>query len=204
VWPGQQWLAHLFRQAENPITAPEVVVRTSLQRRVGGYDPRLPHAADMEMWMRLAASADVGFLRGVDQAYYRVHQQNMRKSYDVLMDLRQKRLAYEIVLDRDGGRVADSGQLSAAVHRQLSKNALWAAARAYDRGRTRDTPVNDLVSFAADCWPGSRQLIAYRTLRLRQIAGTRVMPFLQPFIISAIAHKTLWWLRRRNWKRRGY
>jgi glycosyltransferase involved in cell wall biosynthesis len=204
VWPGQEWLAHLFRQAENPITAPEVVVRTSLQRRLGGYDPRLPHAADMEMWMRLAANADVGFLRGVDQAYYRLHQQNMRKSYDALMDLRQKRLVYETVLDRYGERVTDARRLSAVVHRQLSKDALWAAARAYDRGRTGETPVSDLVRFALECWPPSRRLTGYRTLRLRQIVGPRVMPFLQPFIVSAIGHMTLRWWRRRNWKRRGY
>src|SRR5215831_17657601 len=39
VWSGQEWLERLFRQAENPTTTPEVVVRTSLQRTLGGYDP---------------------------------------------------------------------------------------------------------------------------------------------------------------------
>ena len=29
------------------------------------------------MWLRLAANADVGHLRGDDQAYYRRHEQNM-------------------------------------------------------------------------------------------------------------------------------
>src|SRR5689334_1086006 len=77
VWHGPQWIEHRFRQAENPINSPEIVVRTSLQKRVGAYDARLPHTADLEMWIRLAANADVGFIRGVDQAYYRVHEQNM-------------------------------------------------------------------------------------------------------------------------------
>ena len=31
--------------------------------------------------MRLAANADVGYLRGADQAYYRRHGQNMSTSY---------------------------------------------------------------------------------------------------------------------------
>ena len=57
VWPGQWWLERRFRQAENPIISPEIVVRTSLQKRVGGYDVQLPKAADMEMFMRLAANA---------------------------------------------------------------------------------------------------------------------------------------------------
>jgi glycosyltransferase involved in cell wall biosynthesis len=47
VWPGHWWVEHRFRQAENPITSPEIIVRTSLQQRVGGYDPQLPRAADM-------------------------------------------------------------------------------------------------------------------------------------------------------------
>ena len=102
----------VFRQAENPITSPEVVVRTSLQKRVGGYDARLPHAADMEMWMRLAANADVGFIRGVDQAYYRLHQENMRKGYSRLMDLRERRLVFETVLDRYGETLPDAKGLS--------------------------------------------------------------------------------------------
>src|SRR5579859_7371171 len=46
TWPGPRWLEHRFRQAENPITSPEIVVRTSLQKRVGVYDPQLPKAAD--------------------------------------------------------------------------------------------------------------------------------------------------------------
>lgn len=71
VWSGQRWLEHRFRQAENPIISPEIIVRTSLQK-VGGYDPQLPRAADMEMYLRLAAHGDVGFIRGRRPAYYRV------------------------------------------------------------------------------------------------------------------------------------
>src|SRR5215472_4824801 len=115
VWPGEWWLERRYRQGENPITSPEVVVRTSLQKRVGGYDARLPHAADLQIWMRLAANADVGFLRGVDQAYYRLHEQNMRRSYDALMDLRQRRLAFETVLGSYGASMRDERRLYAAV-----------------------------------------------------------------------------------------
>src|SRR5215472_13164379 len=94
VRPGQWWLERCFRQGENPILSPELVVRTSLQKRVGGYDPQLPKAADMEMYMRMAAYADVGFLRGVDQSYYRLHEQNMSKSVSTLMDVRQRRSVF--------------------------------------------------------------------------------------------------------------
>ena len=119
VWSGQWWLERRFRDGHNCITSPEVMVRTSLQKRVGGYDARLGHTGDMEMWMRLAACADVGYLRGVDQAYYRVHGQNMTTSRNQLVDLRQRRLAYEVLLESYGHKLKDAAQLSDIVHRKL-------------------------------------------------------------------------------------
>jgi glycosyltransferase involved in cell wall biosynthesis len=204
VWPGQWWLERRFRATYNSITSPEVVVRTSLQKRVGGYDARMPHTGDLEMWMRLAANADVGFLRGVDQAYHRTHGRNMMTSYTALMDLRQRRLAYEEVLDRYGERLTDATRLANVMHRKLGRDALWAAAREYDRGGARKTPVDELVAFAFDCWPEASKLPVYRTLQLRKRIGPDVMPYLQPFILSAFANKAAWWLRRRSWKWRGY
>jgi len=214
VWPGEQWLDHRFHQAENPITTPEVVVRTSLQKRVGGYDPQLPKAADMELFMRLAAHADVGFIRGVDQAYYRLHGQNMSKSVSALMDLRQRRSVFEVVLDRYSESLSDPKQLSDIVHRKLAKEALWAAGRVYDRGGFRRTElgrrllgaganeeaegdVDGLLAFAFDCWPGVSRLPLYRTLRSRKRITPRGMYYM-------LNNKGQWWLRRRSWKYRGF
>jgi len=204
VWPGQWWLERRFHAACNCITSPEVVVRTSVQKRVGGYDARLPHTGDLEMWLRLAANADVGFLRGVDQAYHRVHGKNMMTSYSALRDLQQRRLAYETVLDGYGGKLTDAAEVSNVTYRKLSREALWAAARAYDRGDARENPVDDLVAFAFDCWPDAARLPGYQTLRLRQRIGPRVLPYLQPLVLSAAVHKSQGWLRRRSWKWRGY
>jgi glycosyltransferase involved in cell wall biosynthesis len=203
VWPGQLWLERRFRQAWTGIASPEVVVRTSLQKRVGGYDARLPHMGDIEMWTRLAANADVGYIRGVDQAYYRKHEQNMSSSYGVLMGLRQRRLAYEVVLDRYSERLSDPKHLSDLVHRRLAWEALLAAARAYDRGRTAQTPVDELVAFAFDCWPETREIPIYRTLQVRKRIGPRVMPYLQPFVLSPVARKARYWWWQRSWKLRG-
>jgi glycosyltransferase involved in cell wall biosynthesis len=204
VWPGQKWIERQFRQAHNFIASPEVVVRTSLQKRVGGYNSRLPHSGDMEMWMRLAANADVGYLRGVDQAYRRLHGQNMARTFTLIMDLCQRRLAYEAVLDRCGEGLSDATRLDDLVHRKLGWEALWTAARAYDRGRTCQIPVEELVAFAVDCWPKARRLPMYRTLRLRQRVGPQLMPYLQPFVLSAIARKAEWWWRDWSWRSRGF
>jgi glycosyltransferase involved in cell wall biosynthesis len=197
VWPGEWWVERRFRQGENPITSPEVVVRTSLQKRVGGYDARLPHAADMEMWLRLAMNAEVGFIRGVDQAYYRLHEQNMRKAYGALRDLRERRLVFQTVLDRDGDRLPDAKGLSSMVHRKLGREALWAAGRAYEQGHTEQPEADELVAFAVDCWPEVRRLPLYRSLRSGKGVGLPGMSYM-------FAQKLQWWLRRRSWKYRGF
>jgi glycosyltransferase involved in cell wall biosynthesis len=203
VWSGHWWLERRFREANGCITSPEVVVRTSLQKRVGGYDPSLPHTCDIEMWMRLAAYADVGYVRGVDQAFYRVHGQNMSKSRTPLVNLRQRRLAYEAVLERCGDAIPDAGRLGRIVHRRLAREALRHAARAYDRGRTGQIPVDELIEFAFDCWPGASELAEYKGLRMRERIGPAAMPYLQPLVLSALAHKARDWLWWQSWQRRG-
>jgi glycosyltransferase involved in cell wall biosynthesis len=203
VWPGLWWLERRFRESVSCIASPEAMVRTSLQRRLGGLDPRLPHTADVEMWLRLAAHADVGYIRGADQAFYRTHGQNMTRSRTRLVDLSQRRLAYEAVLERCADRLPDGARLSDIVHRRLCWEALWSAARAYDRGRAGQTPVDELIAFAFDCWPQAKRLPVYRGLQLRRRLGPRVMPYLQPFVLSALgrkAHNWWWW---QSWARRG-
>lgn len=203
IWPGQWWIERRFRFACNCITSPEVVVRTSLQKKVGGYDPRLPHSADLEMWMRLAAHADVGYVQGVDQAFYRLHGQNMSVDRNTVIDLRQRQLAFDALLDRCGDRLTNPDHLYQVVHRKLGREALRRASRAYDRGKTSQTPVDELVAFALDCYPAIARSPVHRGLRLRQAVGPRWMPYLQPFIWSAVIHKVgnqLWW---RTWERNG-
>jgi hypothetical protein len=149
------------------------------------------------MWTRLAAHADVGYLRGVDQAYYRRHSQNMSTAYDPLMTLRQYRVAFESVLDRCGDRLPDAARLSGLIHRKLARDALVTAARAYDQGRTELTPVGELVAFACDCWPQARALPIYRTLQLRERIGPRMMPYLQPLVLpAAVGRKAQVWSAR--------
>jgi len=212
VWSGQRWLDDRFRQAENPITSPEIIVRTSLHQRVGGYDPGLPKAADMEIYMRLAAYGSVGFIRGVDQAYYRLHGQNMSSAVTPLMDLRQRRSVFELVLRRYGEMLLDPDRMSAMVHHQLGREALWAAGRIHDQGPLRrselgrrllggggfdtEEDVDALLAFTVDCWPAAERVRLYRTLASRGRLGPAGLQFM-------LNQKGQWWLRRRSWKYRG-
>ncbi len=203
IWPGHWWIERRFREAHGCIFSPEVVVRTSLQHRVGGYHPDLHHTADLEMWLRLAAYADVAYVRA-DQAYYRRHASNMSGALrNRLVELSALRAAYESVLQRCGDVLPNAAGLSEIVHRQLAFEALWSATRAYDRRRTDRVPVEELEAFAFDCWPAAASLATYRSLRWRRRIGPSVMPYLQPLIWSAVARdlKDRWW--RHHWRRQG-
>jgi hypothetical protein len=105
VWficPGHVWRQRRFRASTGCITGPEVVARTLLQRRVGGYDRGIYHTSDIEMWLRLAANADVEYVRGVDQAHYHIHGSNLSKKPHGLVDLSQQKHACGAILERYG------------------------------------------------------------------------------------------------------
>ena len=56
----------------NRVRAPGIVVRRGAYERVGGYRTDLPHAADWDMWTRLAAQGPIVFVDKV-LAVYRRH-----------------------------------------------------------------------------------------------------------------------------------
>ena len=58
-----------------------------------------------------------------------------------------------------------------------------AASRAYDDGRVAETPVDDLVAFAFECWPEARRMPIYHTLQMRRFIGPRAMSHLARFMI---------------------
>lgn len=206
VRPGLWWLRRRFRSAEGCITSPEVVMRTSVQKRIGGYDPALPHSGDIEMWMRAAAVAGVGHIRGADQAYYRRHGANM-SAVDFggqLDDLRQRRAAFESVLVKCGDALPAADAWAAQMRRKLARQALRRAVRAYDKGLTGTVPVTELVAFAEDCWPEYQRLPEYAGLRVRRAVGVRAMPYLRPLVVSAAVNRGREWVWWQAWRRRGW
>ena len=96
VWSGADWLRLRCRSGHNCISSPEVVVRTSVQRAVGGYDPVCTHSSDLNMWMRIAAVSDVARVRGIAQAIYRVNPKGMlRSAHSPIVDLLERRKAFD-------------------------------------------------------------------------------------------------------------
>src|SRR5439155_24814472 len=76
IWPGASWVQGVFSKSVPFLDSPEVVARTRMYKTLGGYRPELPHTADVDVWLRFAAHGSVGRV-DADQAYYRVHGNNM-------------------------------------------------------------------------------------------------------------------------------
>jgi glycosyltransferase involved in cell wall biosynthesis len=202
IWDGQKWIAQRCKTATSCISSPEVVVRTSLQRQLGGYCADLPHAGDLEMWLRFAAHSFIAYLAGVDQAYYRRHAASMQSTSfnSVLADLRQRRSAFETLFRAHGHRIAKMEQLREIALRSLAKEALWIACRSYDRRRIDQICVDDLEAFAEETYPGARSLTEYWGLQWRRRLGPQWPPILQPILPGRYIHwvkSKMWWRRQR-------
>jgi hypothetical protein len=203
VWQGLDWLGIMCRLGHSVISSPEVVVRTSVQQKIGGYRADLPHTADAEMWMRFAAHSDVAYIKGADQALYRIHGTQMSTTRVPYVDLVTRKAAYDAVFETCSERIPDAERLQERAHRKMAKQALWRACRAYERRRTGETPLDELVEFAEATYPRTARLSEYWGLRWRELVGPKVCPYLQPLILSAV-HRRLrgeLWLRR--WVRQG-
>jgi len=160
VWSGHEWLERRSRRGDNCIHNPEVVMRTSVQHAIGGYDPALPHAGDLEMWLRAAAVADVGRVNGPAQAYYRVHAQSMQRTTYAghVNDLEGRLDSFAKVLVGPASTVPDGVRLFASARRALAVSALTYARLAYEHGRAEREPVGEYLAFAQRVWPEARRL----------------------------------------------
>jgi len=203
IWPGLDWLRIMCGYGYTVVSGPAVVVRTSVHQAVGGYLPELPHTGDVELWMRLAAHADVAYLKGADQAYYRIHGAQMTVERVTLVDMRQRKAAYDALFAAHADRIPDADRLRRRADRQLAKEALWVACRAHERRRMDTVPVDELVAFAHSTYPQTARLPEYWGLRWRTLVGPNVARYLQPIMVSAVhrrVRKMLWW---RRWAREG-
>lgn len=193
VWAGRDWIATRCRCGHNAISSPEAVVRTSVQTAVGGYDPDCTHASDLNMWLRVAAVSDVAYVRGAEQAVYRVHGGSMlRAEHSALRDLDERFKAFNSFFAGAGARVRGADQLRAQAMRTLARQALWRASRAYDRDLVTGDgalPVDDLIAFAFRVCPDASRLSEWHGLRVRRALGAGRSRWFPPFVATGAAHR---------------
>jgi glycosyltransferase involved in cell wall biosynthesis len=205
IWPGGEWIKRICRTGRNSIFSPEVVMRSSVQRDIGGYDPELPLSGDLEMWLRAGAVSDVGRINGAAQAYYRVHDTNMHlTTYSGLItDLEARLAAFEKALTRSASHLSRSGELRATARYALALDALDNAARTLDRGEAESGLARDYMTFACHAWPQISETRRWRVLvrRVETHPGrlTRRVGPVARHVVDDAKGRVLW----RRWRRTG-
>lgn len=137
IWSGQDWLMRVAQCPHNPISQPEVVIRRSALAEAGGHRSEVPGTSDLHLWLCLAATGDVAYIRGAVQGLYRIHGASMRATIHsgLVYDLRARRDAFELFLRERAGSIRDADRFACSFRRALAADALLNARSAFEGGR---------------------------------------------------------------------
>jgi glycosyltransferase involved in cell wall biosynthesis len=164
----------------NTVPTPTAVVRTRLQKKLGGYRPELPHTGDLEIWLRLAAHGRVGLVAS-NQAVYRRHGNNMSLSYYAdhrLADLRQRLAAVDWFCQSCKSVLEDAAATRRSLVRPLARDAIHGASGAFN-DRKLDV-VQRLSEFALEADAGVKWTLPWFVLACKRRLGHRVSNVLTP------------------------
>jgi glycosyltransferase involved in cell wall biosynthesis len=163
----------------NPVGTCTALVRTALQKRIGGYRHELPHAGDMEMWMRFAAHGPVGRLNA-HQGVYRRHGRSMSEGYyrNMLVDVSQRKLTLDFLFEHYGSDMENSDDLRAYLYQGLADSAVRLASHPFSRADLRQ--FDEMMDFAARLDPAVRRSRTWRIQTIKRLIGPHVWSLLRP------------------------
>jgi len=122
VHEGLDYLKRLLT-GNNIVCCPSAVVRREAFDTLGGFDGRLLFTADWEMWMRIAAFFDVGYLVK-PLVSYRRHEANETWKFLGAKELEHAYRAKMLALEKLGGRISDAETLRTQISRECRSRAL--------------------------------------------------------------------------------
>jgi glycosyltransferase involved in cell wall biosynthesis len=177
-----------FSGCRNRVPTPTAVVRTKLQKQLGGYRPELPHTGDMEMWLRFAAHGCIGILDEY-QAVYRRHSRNMTASYTKqfwLPELEQRKAALNWFFVTCGYMFPDR-HLPARLLRLLSLDAISCASAAFNEGEIETS--EQIQTFAMELCPEVRRSWRWMKLACKRFVGFRAWCAMHPLHSAPVADR---------------
>jgi hypothetical protein len=188
IFKGREFIE--LSGADNLVATCSAVVRTELQKRLRGYRYELPHTGDMEMWLRFAAHASVGFIFAY-QGVYRQHRANMSTQYYFisegrqiytkngrLADLQQRKSAFDCFSECCNNVLPRCEQLSRRLYRRLAKSAVGHASAAFNDGQMEES--RELSAFALAVCPEIKRSSAWLKLTCKRWIGARTWRAVRP------------------------
>jgi len=135
---GRDFIERYCRVPVNPIASCTAIVRTTAQKRAGYYRPELPHADDIEMWLRLSSLGRIARTTAV-QGIYRIHGANMSVFYHGVQtrDFSQIEAVFESFFANEGTSLPNSDDLHRQALRSVGERAYWSALSHLCRGRAK-------------------------------------------------------------------
>jgi len=185
VFTSEEFLNRICAVAWNIVPTPTAVVRTGVQKAIGGYRAELPHSGDMEMWLRCGAHAAVGLVHG-EQAYYRVHREQMSLGYTGIRDYYEVKLAFDGFFDSCGARLCDPRRLQQTANRALAMRAFWDAAEMFERGDL--VGCRTYLDVAIEICPDIRRENAWKRLEYKRALGPRLWSIVRPIVRRDARH----------------
>jgi glycosyltransferase involved in cell wall biosynthesis len=162
------------------VWTPTAVVRTKLQKQLGGYRTELTHTGDMEMWLRFSVNGSVGFLEAY-QAVYRRHADNMCLNYvvkDLLAGVQQRKAALDCFFENNSSKLPNAEELRQRKFWSLGCEAIGLASTAFNAGKIE--MCERLCEFALCLNPRLKRSLPWRKLACKRFIGTKSWHFLQP------------------------
>ena len=176
IWRYREFLERSCRLGHTGIQSPTAIVRASLHRTIGGYLPDLPHTADTEIWLRMAAHAAVAEL-DADQAFRRLHAHNMSLEYSPLRRLEEQKRAFDIHFDQFRHR-PEVATVEPVLNQVIGEAGFWSAAHAFEAGD--EASCDAFLAFAAALWPPAVHTTAWRRLRWKRRIGGSLWRWVRP------------------------
>ena len=164
----------------NDVRTPTVVVRRALYERIGGFDQRLSHTADWDMWVRLAAGARTAACHEALVAYV-VHEASMHLSEraDLEGELAYFTAKHADLMNQYGVQANGLEPYRWVAWTNWIAKRRWAAARIYLSGLRRHGNRQNLRMAARQALTGGVEAVSQRYNRedfgwLAQLSSDRV------------------------------
>lgn len=171
----------ILNRARNIVPTPTAVVRTKLQKKCGGYKEEFPHAGDMEMWLRLSAHGDVGFI-DADQAVYRRHTSNMSLSYagtSMLPDVQQRLAVLQAFFAENSTYLGEWEDIRRDCMQWLAEDALSYAHIAFNHGNRQLSA--QLTDASLSIFPSMKRTLKWWKLIAKRVVGPSVWTALRSY-----------------------